>query len=264
MRMLFMRLVLILLIWTGVSSALKVEPIPKDATITDYFNTNCLQMTQSQQMLKAYIMKGLQSSFEDPDGKLKDAIPVYDKRFEDIKNYFQARVKDKKAKEAFDKAEQIWKDSKRILESEPTKDEALKLRENFSKMIPLLLEGSKPAAKSGLELLSLTGKLCRDPMKISIDYLLRIWGVDLPDYEADVTSIIDEYHKHLDELRKHPLNDVKSLALLKKAERGFKFFEVMYKSHTAFVPNLISKKADDNFKIIRAIKAEYRKQIRNH
>ncbi len=262
MKKFLTRVLVTIMLLSGVASALKVEPIPKGASLTDYFNTNCLQMTQSQQMLKAYIMKGLKSSFDDPAGSLKRAIPIYDKRFEDIKKYFQARVKDQNAIEAFNIAEKIWKESKKILESEPTKEGALQLKENFSKMIPLLLQGSKPAAKGGLELLSLTGKLCRGPMKITIDYLLRIWGVDLPDYEADISSIIDNFHVHLDELRKNPMNDVKSLSLLKKAEQGFKFFEVMYKSKTTFVPNLLSRKADDNFKIIRAIKAEYRKQLK--
>ncbi len=263
MKSIFTRVVTTMLLFTVLVFALKVEPIPKGATLTDYFNTNCLQMTQSQQMLKAYIMKGLHSNFDDPAGSLKKAIPVYDKRFENIKNYFQSRVKDKNAIKAFNKAEKIWKKSKKILESKPTKKGALKLRNNFSKMIPLLLQGSKPAADGGLELLSLTGKLCRGPMKITIDYLLRIWGVNLPDYEADVSSIIDNFHVHLEELKKNPMNDVKTLTLLKKAERGFKFFEVMYKSKTTFVPNLLSRKADDNFKIIRAIKAEYKKQLKH-
>ncbi len=262
MKKIFTRAMMAIMLLAGIASALKVEPIQKGASLTDYFNTNCLQMTQSQQMLKAYIMKGLKSSFDDPDGSLKKAIPIYDKRFEDIKKYFQSRVKDKNAKEVFNKAEKIWKESRKILEAEPTKEGALKLKENFSKMIPLLLQGSKPAANGGLELLSLTGKLCRDPMKISIDYLLKIWGVNIPDYEADVSAIIDDFHKNMDELRKNPMNDVKSLSLLKKAEQGFKFFEVMYKSKTTFVPNLLSRKADDNFKIIRAIKAEYRKQLK--
>ena len=69
----------------------------------------------------------------------------------------------------------------------------MQLKENFNRMIPLLLQGSKPAAQGGLELLSLTGKLCRGPMKITIDYLLRLWGAPMPDYEADVRNIIDNF-----------------------------------------------------------------------
>ena len=263
MKRILIKLFIILSIAIGAINAFEIKPIPKNASLMDYFNTNCRQMTQSQQMLKAYIMKGLNSNFDNPTENLAKAIPIYDKRFEDIKNYFQARVKDKKAIEAFNRAEKIWKESKKILESEPTKEGALKLKENFSKMIPLLLQGSKPAANGGLELLSLTGKLCRGPMKITIDYLLKIWGVHMPDYEADISNIIENFHIHLKELEKNKLNTPKTLALLEQARRGFKFFEVMYNSKTAFIPNLLSRKADDNFKIIRQIKAEYKKQLEN-
>ncbi len=246
----------------GSLQAFTIDPFPKNGTLNDIFSTNCLQMTQSQQMLKAYIMKGLNSNFDNPSENLKRAVPAYDKRFRQIKAYFQKRLKSyPEAIKAFDKAQNIWDESKKILQAPPTKEGALKLKANFARMIPLLLQGSKPAAKGGLELLSLTGKLCRGPMKITIDYLLRIWGAKLPNYEADVQNIITNFHKHLKELKANPMNNKKTLALLEKARKGFMFYEVMYKSKTHFVPNLLSHKADENFKIIRAIKAEYKKEL---
>ena len=250
------------LFW-GTVNAFSIDPFPKNGTLTDVFNTNCLQMTQSQQMLKAYIMKGLNSTFDNPAEDLKRAIPAYDRRFRQIREYFQGRLKDHpEAVKAFDQAQQIWDESKKLLQAPPGKEGALKLKANFNKMIPLLLQGSKPAANGGLELLSLTGKLCRGPMKITIDYLLRIWGAELPDYEADVRTIIDNFHTHLKELEANPLNNKKTLALLEKARKGFMFYEMMYDSKTRFIPNLLSRKADENFQIIRAIKAEYKKELR--
>ncbi len=240
----------------------EIDPFPKDGSLKDVFNTNCLQMTQSQQMLKAYIMKGLNSTFDDPAGSLEKAIPAYDRRFTQIKEYFQKRLKNHpEAVEAFDKAQKIWDESKKILQAPPTKEGALQLKQNFKRMIPLLLQGSKPAAKGGLELLSLTGKLCRRPMKITIDYLLRLWGAPMPDYEADVQNIIDNFHANLKKLEANPLNNARTRKLLEQARKGFMFYEMMYNSKTRFIPNLLSRKADDNFKIIRGIKAEYKKQL---
>ncbi len=261
--MIFKRILLVLILIFGVlnSSRLKIEPFPKNGDLMDIFSTNCLQMTQSQQMLKAYIMAGLNSTFDNPKESLKEAIPLYDKRFKQIKDYFQARVKNKDAIEAFNKAQAIWNESKKILEAPPTKEGALKLKENFSKMIPLLLDGSKPAAKGGLELLSLTGKLCRGPMEITIDYLMRIWGVDIPNYESDVSNIIKNFHKNLEELKLNPLNNDETSKLLKEVEKGFMFYEVMYKSKSNFIPNLLSRKADENFVLIRKIKAIYKKEL---
>jgi len=255
-------IVVSLVLWMPLLS-LQINPLSKDSTLNDVFNTNCLQMTQSQQMLKAYIMKGLQSTFDDPSGSLEKAIPVYDKRFTHIKSYFQSRLKKSpKAVEAFNQAQKIWEESKKILEDEPTKEGALKLKSNFSKMIPLLLQGSKPAAKGGLELLSLTGKLCRGPMKITIDYLLKLWGVNLPDYEADVQNIMANFHNYLKELKGKSINNDHTRKLLGKIQTGFVFYEVMYNAKKRFVPNLLSRKADDNFKLIRMVKAEYRKQLK--
>ncbi len=242
--------------------AFKIDPFPKDGSLKDIFNTNCLQMTQSQQMLKAYIMKGLNSTFDDPNGNLKRAIPAYDRRFTKIREYFQKRLPDHpEAVKAFNEAQKIWNESKKILQEPPTKERALKLKTNFNRMIPLLLQGSKPAAKGGLELLSLTGKLCRGPMKITIDYLLKLWGASMPDYQADVENIIDNFHSNLKKLEANPLNNERTLKLLEQARKGFLFYEMMYNAKTRYIPNLLSRKADDNFKIIRAIKAEYKKQL---
>ena len=254
------------LVWltlAGLLGAFEIDPFPENGTLTDVFNTNCLQMTQSQQMLKAYIMKGLHSTFDNPAGDLKRAIPAYDRRFRRIKKYFQSRLRNNpEAVHAFDEAQQIWEESRKILEAPPTREGALKLKADFNRMIPLLLKGSKPAAKGGLELLSLTGKLCRGPMKITIDYLLKLWGAQMPDYEADVETIIDNFHTNLKELESNPLNNDRTRKLLEKARKGFVFYEMMYNSKSRFIPNLLSRKADDNFKIIRAIKAEYKKQLK--
>jgi len=256
------KFIFILFVTFNLALALKIEPIPKDATLRDMFSINCLQMTQSQQMLKAYILKGLNIKFKNPHDSLKEAIPAYDKRFKEIKEYFQSRLKgDKEAIEAFNQAEAIWIKSRAILEKKPTKEGVLKLRENFNQMIPLLLEGTKPSAKSGLELLSITGKLCRDPMRISIDYLLKIWGVNIPDYEEDVREIIDDFHTNLKKLKSNPLNNDKTLRLLDDIQKGFMVFEMMSNSNSCFVPNIISHNADENFKFIRRLKAEYKKNL---
>ena len=249
----------------NIAWGLNIDSFPKDGGLVEVFNSNCLQMTQSQQMLKAYIMKGLGSSFGKPSESLKKAIPLYDRRIVQISDYFKERLDDDKAKESFDKALRLWRESKKMLEAPPTKENALEIKENFNKMIPLLLEGTMPIAKKtgGLELLSLTGKLCRGPLKISIDYLLKLWGVDIPQYESEMENIIENFHKNLEELKSNPLNNDKSMKLLKRAEDGFRYFEFMHNSKNIFIPSLLSRKADENFMIIREIKKIYKSEVEN-
>jgi len=245
--------------------AFEIDPFDPNATLVENFSTNCLQMTQSQQILKAYIMVGLNSNFQNPKENLSRAIVAYDKRAHQVHDYFFKLLGDhQEAKEAFDEALHLWNESKKMLKQPPTKENALKIKHNFLVMIQKLLAGTKPLATPDLELISLTGKLCRKPVEITNDYLMRIWGVHIPGYEEEIAQIIKNFHKNLDTLRENPLNNEESLALLDKARKQFMFFEIMYNSKTRFIPNLLSKKADDNFKIIRQIKKIYKKEAQKH
>jgi len=244
-----------------VASGFEIDPFPKGASLVETFSTNCLQMTQSQQMLKAYVMMGLESQFKNPKESLAKAIPIYDKRMYVVHDYFHKRLKrHRKAKVAFDEAMQLWQESKKMLEMTPSQENALKIKQNFLLMIDKLLEGTLPLATPDLKLISLTGKLCRKPLEVTIDYLMRVWGIDVPNYKDDIKKTIDNFHENLKVLGANELNNEKSRALLTKSKRGFMFFEFMYKSESKFIPSLLSKKADDNFLIIREVKQVFKTQ----
>jgi hypothetical protein len=242
--------------------AFEIDPFNKEASLTENFSTNCLQMTQSQQMLKAYVMVGLNSTFQNPKGHLKKAIVDYDKRVYQVREYFQKLLKptETKGKQAFDEALKLWQENKLLLEKTPNKQNALIIKDNFQLMITKLLEGTAPLATPELELISLTGKLCRKPIEITIDYLLKIWGITIPNYTQTIQGIITNYHKNLKTLTANKHNNEKSLGLLKKAKKQFMFFEMMYNAKSIFIPSLLSKKADNNFLIIREIKKIYKKE----
>ena len=75
-----------------------------------------------------------------------------------------------------------------------------------------------------------------------------------------IKKTIDNYHANLKTLSANKLNNEESQALLKKAKKAFTFFEFMYNSKSKFIPSLLSKKADDNFLIIRQVKQVFKKQ----
>ncbi len=243
------------------ASGFEIDPFPEGAPLLETFSTNCLQMTQSQQMLKAYLMIGLESSFQNPQESLAKAIPIYDKRMHQVKAYFDERLGSHDgAKKAFSEALVLWNESKEMLLQPPSKENALKIQKNFLTMIDKLLAGTQPLATPDLELISLTGKLCRKPLEVTIDYLMRVWGIDVPNYKDAIKKTIDNYHANLKTLSANKLNNDESQALLKKAAKAFKFFEFMYNSKSKFIPSLLSKKADDNFIIIREVKMVFKKQ----
>jgi hypothetical protein len=256
--------IFILFALIGSLEAFEIDPY-KEAPLLETFSTNCLQMTQSQQMLKAYIMIGLKSNFQDPKKDLKKAIVVYDNRMHKVRDYFHEKLTTHEdAKKSFDEALVLWKESKAMLEVEPTKENAIKIRKNFLLMINKLLEGTHPLATPDLELISLTGKLCRKPLEITVAYLMKIWGAEIDNYDEVVTNIIVNYGKNLVILGSNKLNNDKSHELLKKAKREFTFFEIMSKAKSRFIPSLLSKKADNNFLIIRHIKQIFKEEAKKH
>lgn len=256
--------IFILFALVGNLSAFEIDPY-KEAPLLETFSINCLQMTQSQQMLKAYVMIGMKSNFQDPKKDLKNAIIIYDKRMYKVRDYFHEKLgTHKDAKKSFDEAVKLWEVNKAMLEAEPTQENAVKLRTNFLVMINKLLEGTQPLATPDLELISLTGKLCRKPLEITVAYLMKIWGAEIEGYDDAVTNIIENYAKNLIELGSNELNNDESKALLKKAKREFTFFKFMSKSKSRFIPSLLSKKADNNFLIIRDIKRVFKEEARKH
>lgn len=255
------KVILGLFVMMNIASGFEIDPFPEGAPLVEIFSTNCLQMTQSQQILKAYVMVGLNSSFQNPKEKLRNAIPVYDKRMHQVRAYFHERLDShEEAKKAFDDALALWDESKRMLQEIPTHKNALKIKKNFLIMIDKLLAGTQPLATPELELISLTGKLCRKPLELTVDYLMRVWDVQIPGYKKEVKHTIDDFHKNLQILSDNELNNDESRKLLQKSKRGFRFFEFMYSSESKFIPSLLSKKADDNFLIIREVKTVFKKQ----
>jgi len=260
---LFRNIIFSLFILVQSAVSFEIDPFPKNGTLVDNFSINCLQMTQSQQMLKAYVMIGLNSNFGNPKKNLEKAIVDYDKRVYQVKAYFEEKLgTEEGGKKAFDEALILWKESKVMLEAAPTQENALKIKKNFLLMINKLLEGTQPLATPDLELISLTGKLCRKPFEITIDYLMRIWGIEIVGYNDDVQKIIDNFGNNLKTLSANKLNNEESLQLLKKSKRSFMFFEFMFNSKSRFIPTLLSRKADDNFIIIRQIKSIFKKQAK--
>ena len=76
-------------------SAFEIDPFNPNASLVENFSTNCLQMTQSQQMLKAYLMIGLNSTFQNPKENLAKAIVDYDRRAHQVHDYFFKMLGDK-------------------------------------------------------------------------------------------------------------------------------------------------------------------------
>jgi len=105
------KMLLMVLVGTWMSVfALEIQPLPQGSSISRVLYINCLQRTQTQQLLKAYLMAGVNSGYHHPKETLLYAIPKYEKRFQEIDRFFRKRIKDPKYIAYLDKAVLLWRE----------------------------------------------------------------------------------------------------------------------------------------------------------
>lgn len=240
--------------------SLDIQPLPKDIKIPKALYINCLQRTQTQQLLKLYIMKGLSSSYKNPSKELAEAIPAYDKRFWQFDTYFRDKLKDKEHIAYLDKAKKIWQQSKITLKQAPSKDNALILYDNF-KLLVKYLGKAKVLAQKNFKAVGMTGGLCRDPLYMSNIYLMNVWGVELPNYKEDMDRFISHFNKNISKLEAYEKNTDETKKFIQKSKNAFMFFEISNTEDHTPIPTLISKKADDIFFYTRTLKKLYGKML---
>ena len=239
---------------------LEIAPLPKNVTVPQTLYINCLQRTQTQQLLKAYLMEGMHSTYQHPKQTLEVAIPEYDARFKAIDSFFRARIKDAEHIAYLDQSVVLWKKSKALLEAPPGKENGQKLYRNFKKLVKLLGK-SKVLAKKSFKAVGMTGGLCRDPLYITNLYLLKLLKTDMPEYDLHMQEAIAHFAKNIKKLKAYKGSTDEINMHIANAEDAFQFFTFMYE-HKVTIPTLISKKADSIFLEIRTIKSLYGKMLK--
>jgi len=239
---------------------LDIKPLPKEMSVSQALYINCLQRTQTQQLLKTYLMIGLHSNYRDPQKMLAEAIPAYDKRFRELDSFFRARIKDSEHIGYLDKAAALWHKSKILLGATPAPENGEQLYRNFKTLVKLLGK-AKVLAKKSFKAVGMTGGLCRDPLYISNLYLLHLWGAAVPDYDQKMQKIFSHFSTNIKKLKAYEGSTDEINMRIANAEDAFRFFTFMY-AHKITIPTLISKKADNIFLEIRTIKSLYGKMLK--
>ena len=261
-RRYFIRFGLLSLVFPYFIEAFEVKRLSNNPSLEEALYINCLQRTQTQQLLKTYLMIALNSNYNNPKKRLPEAVKEYDKRFYLLYDYFMKRLKDKKAISKMQEAKRLWEESKSIILQKPTMHNALILDKNFKKMIHLLSAPKMLNKKKGFKAIGKTGGMCRIPLYMANLYLMKLWGVKLPDYEDGMKSYIKKFRDTMKFLESYPKDTPEIKKELKEASRSFIFFEMMYRSKSIAIPTLISKKADDIFMNIQKVKRDYAKLIK--
>jgi hypothetical protein len=90
--------------------------------------------------------------------------------------------------------------------------------------------------------------------------MLKVWGVDDPKFKEKMKKTMQLFKTSLERLKKANMNTPEINKLLTRAERSFKFFEIMNRSQSKFIPALIYKKSNEILKDMNTVTGLYAAQ----
>jgi hypothetical protein len=91
-------------------------------------------------------------------------------------------------------------------------------------------------------------------------YMLKVWGVNDPQFKDKMNKSIDLFKTSLERLMKSDMNTEKITFLLNRVKKFFMFFEIMNKSNSKFIPTLIYKKSNEILKDMNTVTGLYAAQ----
>ncbi len=202
----------------------------------------------TQRMLKDYAMVGMGNTF----GKPKDDLTEIMASFEEHMNLLSQFTADEATKKSLKDAKALWEPIKEKLTIEPTKESAKVLQNDLEALLKVADNSTKLFAKqtgkqSG-KIINMAGRQRMLSQRMASLYMLKVWGLDDPQFTKKMSSAMELFKTSLQTLTKYEKNTDEISALLKKVKRSFMFFEIMNRSKSKFIPSLIYKKSNDILK----------------
>ena len=195
----------------------------------------------TQRMLKNYAMIGMHNTFGDPVKDLEETIGHFEVNLEALVAFNTSE----EIRTSLEKVKVLWQPVKQILTATPEKAKAAKLQEMLEVLLAQANEVTvlfaKQTGKSSGEIINISGRQRMLSQRMSSLYMLKVWGIKDPKFQAKMDSAMKLFKHSLATLETSEMNSDEINALLKKVEGFFMFFEFSKK----YIPSLIYKKSND-------------------
>jgi len=199
----------------------------------------------TQRMLKDYAMVGMGNTFGKPGEDLNGTISAFDDHLESLIAY----AKSEGTKKSLEEVKTLWAPIRKTLLEKPEKSKVEKLQVDMDALLKAADSATKlfakDSGKASGEVVNKSGRQRMLSQRMASLYMLKVWGVDDPQFKTKLDDAMKLFKTSLDELQASKLNTDEINALLAKVKRSFMFFEMMNRSKSKFVPTLIYKKSND-------------------
>jgi len=223
-------------------------------SMVDFVNQ---QKVLLQQVLKEYSFLGMGNNFKDSQGKLTTYLEAYNKNFTSL----EAQLKAPKASLALKTSKDIWTAIEKDFQGNPSKEKVLELQKKTDKILQelsvlmkVILNKNK---KGSHDIISIAGYQGVIIERMAALYMIKTWGISDPKFAFKMRESITFFNNSLYKMLESPQTSASNKVAVKKVMRTFKFFEMMNRSKTKFIPTLIYSKTTQIHKLIKKITQTY-------